>query len=158
MNSQRFEQITAKYSKLRIAVVGDICLDRYLEIDPANSEVSIETGLEVFNVVNVRSQAGAAGTILNHLVALGIGEIFPVGFCGEDGEGVELIAALSSMRGVHLDFFLQTPERRTFTYCKPLVLTTGQPPRELNRLDGKNWSPTPVSVQQTLCDSFRAVM
>src|SRR4051812_8702298 len=102
MNSQRFEQITAKYPKLRIAVVGDICLDRYLEIDPAKSEVSIETGLEVFNVVKVRNQPGAAGTILNNLVALGVEEIFPVGFCGEDGEGFELMAALNSMSGVHL--------------------------------------------------------
>lgn len=158
MNTTRFEQITGKYSQLRIAVVGDICLDRYLEIDPTKSEVSIETGLEVFNVVNVRSQPGAAGTILNNLVALGIGEIFPVGFCGEDGEGFELISALKAMRGVHPDFFFQTSERRTFTYCKPLVLAPGQPPRELNRLDSKNWSPTPASVQQTLRDSFDAAM
>jgi hypothetical protein len=35
MNSERFETITAKYSRLNIAVVGDFCLDRYLEIDPA---------------------------------------------------------------------------------------------------------------------------
>src|SRR3954463_15984788 len=113
MNSTRFDQITAGYSQLCLAVIGDICLDRYLEIDPTKSETSIETGLEVFNVVNVRSQPGAAGTILNNLVAVGIGRIFPVGFCGEDGEGFELLAALNAMTGVQLDHFLQTPARRT---------------------------------------------
>src|SRR4051812_12650845 len=102
MTPRRFDEITARYSQLRIAVVGDICLDRYLEIDPAKSETSLETDLEVFNVVNVRSQPGASGTILNNLVALGISEIFPVGFCGDDGEGFELLAALNSVRGVHL--------------------------------------------------------
>lgn len=157
MTPTRFEQITSRYPQLRLAVVGDFCLDRYLEIDPARSEISIETGLEVFNVTNVRSQPGAAGTILNNLVALGIGEITPVGFCGEDGEGSELLDALNAMRGVRLDHFLQTPERRTFTYCKPLVLAPGRPPRELNRLDSKNWTPTPPEVCDTLLGSLRAV-
>ena len=116
MNSDRFDQITATYPRLRIAIVGDICLDRYLEIDPARQELSIETGLPVHNVVNVRSQPGAAGTILNNLVALGVGAIFPVGFCGEDGEGFELQRALRVKRGVQLDGFFATPERRTFTF------------------------------------------
>ena len=89
MNSARFQAITAKYPQLRVALVGDFCLDRYLEIDPARQEISIETGLPVHNVVRVRSQPGAAGTILNNLVALGLGEIYPVGFCGEDGEGFD---------------------------------------------------------------------
>jgi bifunctional ADP-heptose synthase (sugar kinase/adenylyltransferase) len=61
MNRERFEQITGRYDDLRIAVVGDFCLDRYLEIDPARAEVSIETGLTVHNVVRVRSQPGGAG-------------------------------------------------------------------------------------------------
>lgn len=146
MSPERLEEVAARYARLRIAVVGDFCLDRYLEIDPARAETSIETGLPVHNVVKVRAQPGAAGTILNNLVALGVGEIFPVGFCGEDGEGYELLRALGSLRGVNVAHFLQTPDRRTFTYCKPLVLEPGQPPRELNRLDSKNWTPTPPEV------------
>src|SRR6187551_1036250 len=98
MTPARFAELSVKYSQLRIAVVGDFCLDRYLEIDPARQEISIETGLPVHNVVNVRSQPGAAGTILNNLVALGISEIYPVGFHGEDGEGYELCHALSKRR------------------------------------------------------------
>jgi len=157
MTGERFNRITAKYSQLRIALVGDFCLDRYLEIDPAKSEISIETGLEVHNVVNVRSQPGATGTILNNLVALGIGEIHPIGFCGEDGEGFELLKALKAMRGVCLERFLQTPERRTFTYCKPLIVAPGQPPRELNRLDSKNWSSTSENISRQISDSLQRV-
>jgi hypothetical protein len=55
MNARRFKEITSRYASLRIAVVGDFCLDRYLEIDPARQETSIETGLPVHNVVNVRA-------------------------------------------------------------------------------------------------------
>src|SRR5881409_2604519 len=150
MTPARFQAITEKYSRLRVAVAGDFCLDRYLEIDPAKEEISIETGLQVHNVVNVRSQPGGAGTILNNLVALGIGAIYPVGFCGEEGEGYELRRALQEKNGVRLGHFLSVPERRTFTYCKPLVLTPGKPPVELNRLDSKNWSATPAQIQGRL--------
>jgi rfaE bifunctional protein kinase chain/domain len=135
--------------------VGDFCLDRYLEIDSAKKEISIETNLPVHNVVNVRNQPGAAGTILNNLVALGVGEIFPVGFAGEDGEGYELFRALKRKTAVRLDHFLQTDQRRTFTYCKPLLVQEGKPPVELNRLDTKNWTPTPDPVQKKLIGSVR---
>ena len=155
MKPDRFKHIAEKYSKLHIAVVGDFCLDRYLEIDPARAEISIETGRPVHNVVNVRSQPGGAGTILNNLVRLGIGQVHVVGFMGEDGEGFELRRALQSLKGVDAHYFFSSPERRTFTYTKPLVVTPNQPPVELNRLDIKNWTPTPVSLQERICDAVR---
>lgn len=151
MNAERFATITEQYPQLRIAVVGDFCLDRYLEIDPTKVETSIETGLPVHNVVRVRAQPGGAGTVLNNLVALGVGQIFPVGFAGDDGEGYELRRALAALPGVRLDYFLQTTARRTFTYCKPLMVEANRPPRELNRLDQKNWTPTPPEVVEQLC-------
>lgn len=157
MNSKRFSRITSRYSKLRIAVVGDFCLDRYLEIDPRKAETSIETGLAVRNVIKVRAQAGAAGTVVNNLAALGVGAIFPVGFCGVDGEGFELQRALGALPGVKLDHVLATPLRRTFCYCKPLVSAPHQPPRELERLDSKNWTPTPAPVVRNILKSFGAL-
>lgn len=157
MTAERLHEIAARYATLRLAVVGDFCLDRYLEIDPARAETSIETGLPVHNVIHVRAQPGAAGTVLNNLVALGVGEIIPVGFCGEDGEGWELLRALRSLRGVNLAHFLQTPARRTFTYAKPVVLEPGQPPRELSRLDSKNWTPTPAAISEHLAQALEAL-
>jgi len=157
MNPKRFRELTRKYCDLRIAVVGDFCLDRYLEIDPAKGEFSIETGLAVHNVLNVRSQPGAAGTVLNNLVALGVGAIIPVGFRGQDGEGVELEQALQKLPGVSLEHFFATPRRRTFTYTKPLVLRPGKPPQELNRLDIKNWTPTPPAVRRNIVAAVRSL-
>ena len=152
MTSARFAEITGRYPTLRIGVVGDFCLDRYLEIDPDRPETSIETGLPVYNVTRVRSQPGAAGTIVNNLVALGVGQISPVGFCGEDGEGWELLRALRGVRGVSLEHFIQTPERATFTYTKPMLAG-----RELSRLDIKNWTPTPASLGARLAEKVRAL-
>ena len=157
MNLSRFESITERYAALRVAVVGDFCLDRYLEIDPARRETSIETGLPVHNVVRIRPQPGGAGTILNNLVALGVGEVFVVGVAGEDGEGFELRRALQTMRGVRLDHFVQLAERHTFTYTKPLVIEPDKPPRELNRLDLKNWSPMSAALEERLRQSVRTL-
>lgn len=158
MTPQRFDQITARYASQRIAVVGDFCLDRYLEIDAARQETSLETGLPVHNVVNVRNQPGGAGTIVNNLAALGVGKIHPVGFCGDDGEGIELTRALRARAGVTMHDFLITPLRRTFTYAKPLVLEPGREPRELSRLDSKNWTPTPPEVEAQLIASVNRLM
>ncbi len=156
MSPERFSEITSRFAGLKIVLAGDFCLDRYLEIDADRAEVSIETGLVVHNVTRVRPQPGGAGTILNNLVALGVGEIRPVGFAGEDGEGWELERALMSKAGVSMDGFFRTPARRTFTYTKPLLCREGRPPEELNRLDFKNWTPTPPAVEQTLLDRLSA--
>ncbi|MGA2034309.1 MAG: PfkB family carbohydrate kinase [Thermoguttaceae bacterium] len=155
MNHQRLCEITDRYSRLRMAVLGDFCLDRYLEIDPARAETSLETGLPVYNVMRTRAQPGAAGTVLSNLVALGVGEIWPVGFVGDDGEGFELRRALQVLPGVRMEALLETPRRRTFTYCKPLVIEPKKPPRELNRLDTKNWTPTPPAVEDQLIAALR---
>lgn len=157
MRPERFDEVTSRYAGLRVVLVGDFCLDRYLEIDPARKETSIETGLAVHNVVRVRSQPGAAGTILNNLVALGVGQIQTLGFCGDDGEGYELQRCLRTLPGVRMDGFLATGYRRTFTYCKPLVMHPGRPPEELNRLDSKNWDPTPAPIEDRLIISLLEV-
>jgi rfaE bifunctional protein kinase chain/domain len=155
MTPARFSEIHEKYAALRIAVVGDFCLDRYLEIDPTKKEVSLETGLPVHNVINVRAQPGGAGTIVNNLCALGVGTIFPVGLAGDDGEGYELSNALKGLAGVRLNHFVRTSHRRTFTYCKPLVVEAGKPPIELNRLDLKNWTPTSAWLEGLMVDGVQ---
>lgn len=139
---------------MQVAVVGDYSLDRYLEIDPRLNEKSIETGRTVHNVTNVRSQAGSAGTIVNNLSALGVGRIFPIGFCGVDGEGFELVHSLKKLAGVDMKWFLRTKQRRTFTYCKPLITRPNRAPEELDRLDSKNWTHTPRAIEKKLISSL----
>ena len=147
MTVERFELITGRYPRLRVALLGDFCLDRYFDIDPARSEISIETGLPVHNITGVRCLPGAAGTVLNNLVALGVGTLRCLGLRGDDGEGFELHRALAARPGVDLDGFVAVPGRNTFTYTKPLLHRVGQPPEELSRLDLKNFTPTPAEAQ-----------
>ncbi|MDB6055163.1 MAG: hldE [Verrucomicrobiales bacterium] len=150
MKAARLNAILEGFRSARLAIVGDFCLDRYLEIDPSLNEKSIETKKTVYNVVSVRSQPGGAGTILNNLSALGVQTILPIGFCGQDGEGYELRRALAQTRGVDTSGFIDTSSRRTFTYCKPLLMWKDSAPEELHRLDSKNWSRTPETVEKLL--------
>jgi bifunctional ADP-heptose synthase (sugar kinase/adenylyltransferase) len=55
---------------------------------------------------------------------------------------------------VKLDCFFTTADRATFTYTKPLVISPGRPPVELNRLDVKNWTPTPSALEARLAMSL----
>jgi rfaE bifunctional protein kinase chain/domain len=155
MTPERFAALTSRFAQLCVGVVGDFSLDRYFDIDPARAETSLETGLPVHNVTRVRCSPGAAGNIVQNLAGLGAGKLWPVGFCGEDGEGFELLRALRAVPGVSLDDFLRIPERRTFTYTKPLIHTPGKAPVELSRLDIKNWSPTPADVEGELSSALR---
>src|SRR5947209_15619699 len=82
---------------LTLGVLGDLFLDRYLDLDAALTELSIETGLDAYQVVRVRSQPGAAGTVINNLAALGVKAVHPVAVIGDDGEGYELRQALDRL-------------------------------------------------------------
>ncbi len=157
MSPLRLAELLRCFPRLRLAVVGDFCLDRYLEIDPDHEELSIETGLPVYKVDRVRAQPGAAGTVLNNLSALGVGSLLPVGFYGDDGEGFELERCLRALPAVAMDGFERTLLRRTFTYCKPLLVRRGAAPVELNRLDSKNWTPTPPELCDALAQTVRGL-
>ena len=156
MTGQRLEKILAGLAEATIAVVGDFFLDKYLEIDPALSETSLETGLEAHQVVGVRCQPGAAGTVVANLCALGIGRVVCVGFVGEDGEGYELLRGLRRM-GADASGIRTRADRFTPTYCKPLVRRPEGGVRELERLDTKNRTPLPVDLREELIGAVRGL-
>src|SRR5437016_9170144 len=109
------EQVLQRLPSLTIGVVGDLFLDRYLDIDAGLTEPSLETGLDAYQVVRVRSQPGAAGTVLNNLAAFGAGQIVPIAVIGNDGEGYELRQALARLPGVDQRWVVSArdPGRRT---------------------------------------------
>jgi rfaE bifunctional protein kinase chain/domain len=141
------EKILNQIPRLRLGVLGDLFLDRYLDIDAGLTEPSIETGLDAYQVVRVRSYPGAAGTVINNLVALGIRQVTVISIIGDDGEGYELLKALRALQKVDITHVMLSSERRTPTYIKPMLLNRGQAPRELNRLDIKNRTPLPAEAE-----------
>jgi bifunctional ADP-heptose synthase (sugar kinase/adenylyltransferase) len=151
------EQILTRLPSLTIGVLGDLFLDRYVDIDAGLTEKSIETGLDAYQVTQVRSLPGALGTIINNLVALGVSRVLPVSIIGDDGEGFELRQALAKMKPVDTRWIFSATDRRTPTYTKPMLHERGQPPRELNRLDIKNRTPTPGPLEDLVVEGLQKV-
>jgi rfaE bifunctional protein kinase chain/domain len=147
LDAALLEQILGRTAGLTVGVVGDLFLDRYLDLDAALTEPSLETGLDAYQVVRVRASPGASGTVLNNLVALGVGRVCPVAVIGDDGEGYELRQALAALPAVDPAGVLVAAQRRTPTYTKPLLHAAGSLPRELNRLDFKNRRPLPHTLE-----------
>src|ERR1700724_4608193 len=106
LSTSIIDRILLRLPALRIGVLGDLFLDRYLDIDNTLTEPSIETGLDAYQVVGVRSYPGALGTVINNLAALGVGRIVPITIIGDDGEGYELRQALRALHVVDLSAVL----------------------------------------------------
>jgi len=157
MTSDRFLEILDGFSAVRLAVFGDFFLDKYLVIDPALSEPSLETGLDAFQVVNIRHSPGAAGTVTSNLAALQVGAIHAVGAIGDDGQGYELRQGLQR-RGVDMAHLLVLDEVFTPTYTKPMVIQPDGSEQESNRLDLKNRRPLSEAVQERLLAELEAVL
>ncbi len=151
LTTELIEQILATIPNRTIGVLGDLFLDRYLDIDPALNEPSVETGLTAYQVTRVRSYPGAAGTVMNNLAALGVGHIYPITCIGDDGEGYELRQALRTLPAIDPSAIILDSTRRTPTYTKPMLGT-----EELNRLDIKNRVRTPAHVETRMLEVLDA--
>ncbi len=149
-------EVLNRIPSLRVAVVGDFFLDKYLVIDPALAEVSLETGKTAHQVVGVRSSPGAAGTVMNNLSALGVGRLEAVGVIGQDGEGYELRRGLEQAR-VGMDGLVGSPSRFTPTYTKPMLRQADRE-EEMERLDIKNRSPLPAELEELVLENVRRLV
>ncbi len=154
---ERIDEILSAFSRLRIAVLGDFFLDKYLDVDPSKAEVSIETGKTAHQVIDIRHSPGAAGTVVCNLAALGVGMLHAVGFCGDDGEGFELRKDLETL-GCSPTHLHTTAERKTPTYLKPRDRNTPGLDGEHSRYDTKNRRPTEEAIQQAVLASLDTLL
>ncbi|HND56719.1 MAG TPA: PfkB family carbohydrate kinase, partial [Pirellulaceae bacterium] len=136
--------------------MGDLFLDRYLELAPNVRELSVETGLEAYQVERVRNAAGALGTVLNNLAALGVGLLVPVTVIGDDGHGFDLVREVRRLP-VDTAHILGDPTRLTPTYTKPLRRDETGSWQELNRLDVRTRGPLSSEVTKLACDRIEQV-
>ncbi len=145
----RLAELMGRFGRLRIAVVGDFFLDKYLDVDPAIAETSIETGKTAHQVAAVRHSPGAAGTVVANLAALGAGELHAVGFTGDDGESYDLRKDLAAL-GCSTDRLHVEAGRMTPTYLKPRDSSVSGLSGEHNRYDTKNRTPTGRETQRRI--------
>lgn len=133
---------------VKVAVFGDYCLDKYLYMDPARDELSVETGLMAWQIHDKKKFPGAGGTVTNNLRALGV-DVTCIGLMGLDGEGFELEQALHSI-GAKTHLMVKSGTLCTSTYTKPMRLQEDGSWLELNRLDFRNFEEPARELQEQL--------
>jgi rfaE bifunctional protein kinase chain/domain len=145
-------EILEAIPKLAVLVVGDICLDRWCNYDPAVSEPSRETGIPRVGVTRTEVTPGAAGTVANNLAALGCARVAVLGAIGEDGFGFELCHALET-RKIDSSLCARTAAMQTFTYTKLLNGKTGK--EDLPRVDFINTAPLDPEAERLIIANLR---
>ncbi len=152
----RLESILDTLPRLTIGLVGDLFLDRYLDIAPGICEMSIETGMEAYQIPQIRNSPGALGTVLNNLAALGVGLLVPASVIGDDGQGYDLLKEVRKLP-VDASHVLAVSDRLTPTYTKPMKQDAKGSWRELNRLDVRTRGPLSAAATAELCKRVRQV-
>ncbi len=139
--SEDLEPLFEGISRLRVGIIGDFALDLYYNYTPETGEQSLETGLTVHWGARPGGSLGAAGNVVQNLVALGVQQVWAVGCVGPDLFGREM-RHLLNQHGVHTDHLLTANGGwDTCVYTKPM-----RGPVEANRID--------FGSQNTLHDSL----
>ena len=153
MNEPRLKTILEGFRDRRILVIGDFYLDAYWLIDKTRSTLSLETPWHTNPVVNQRYSPGAAGTVTNNLRALEVGEVYTLGVIGEDGFGATLLDRLKA-NGCITDFMIQSPDRVTPTYLKPIHQGYEGIQTEGSRFDIENLSSMHADIENQVIQAL----
>lgn len=135
MKKEMLEKIISDIRSVKIAVVGDFCLDAYWFIDESKSEVSIETGQVTRPVKQQRYSLGGAGNVTNNLTAMGVKDVRAFGVIGPDPFGTEMIKVMQE-NGINPEnLVVQDENWSTHVYTKPYIANVEQ-----NRIDFGNFN------------------
>lgn len=122
--------IFTRIPSLKVGIIGDFAVDLYFDYQTQTGEISLETGLGVHWGAQPRASLGAAGNVVQNLLALGIGTVWVMGCVGPDLFGREM-RHLFERQGVQTDHLLTVGEDwDTCVYAKPMQGDT-----EANRID-----------------------
>lgn len=129
------KEVLDRIKSVRIAIIGDFCLDAYWFVDKSKSEISIETGRPTEPVRVQKYSLGGAGNVANNLAAMEVNDIRAFGVIGIDPFGAEMISIMKSL-GINTQNMLIQPEGwSTHVYIKPHIGESEQ-----NRIDFGNFN------------------
>jgi rfaE bifunctional protein kinase chain/domain len=150
MKEQRIREILSRIKNVRVAVYGDFCIDAYWLLDPAGSEVSVETGLQAQSVARHYYSLGGASNVVANLAALEPASIQVIGVIGDDIFGRELVRQFKEL-GVDTSYLvIQKDNFDTVAFGKPYLEGT-----ELPRMDFGFFNKRTGATDQALLDGIK---
>lgn len=130
MTTAEISTLFHKFTTARIGVVGDFALDLYFTLQTQTGERSLETRRDVFWGSQSRASLGAAGNVVQNLMALGVERCAVVGCVGNDLFGREMLYLFDQLGVNTQQLYTLTNGWDTCVYTKPMV--NGE---EANRID-----------------------
>ncbi len=146
MYSLPIEKIVASFSRLKIAVIGDIMLDKY--IFGHVSRISPEYPVPVVDVTHEDHRIGGAANVARNTLSLGA-ETFLIGVTGTDGNR-EILAELVEKQGLRTDHLVSDASRPTT--CKTRILSQNH---HITRVDFESRLPIQGSIEKSIAGKLR---
>ncbi|MEP7234331.1 MAG: D-glycero-beta-D-manno-heptose-7-phosphate kinase [Ignavibacteriota bacterium] len=109
LTQTKLESLSNAFSRARIAVIGDLMLDRYLF--GTVSRMSPEAPVPILDIHNDEWRLGGAANVANNIHALGA-EALLVGVVGDDSKGSRVRNMLSEL-GLSSEGIISDPDRPT---------------------------------------------
>jgi len=131
------ENMLTRVRDVSVAVYGDFCLDVYWMLDPAGSEISVETGIQAESVAQQQYSPGGAGNIVANMAALKPGNISCIGSIGDDIFGKQLITLLQNL-GADTAGMKAQSDFATYTYIKRYLHGVEQPRIDFGVINCRN--------------------
>uniref|UniRef100_UPI003217484E PfkB family carbohydrate kinase n=1 Tax=uncultured Draconibacterium sp. TaxID=1573823 RepID=UPI003217484E len=150
MKKEKLQNVLQDISTVKIAVVGDFCLDAYWFIDESKSEISIETGQKTRPVKEQRYSLGGAGNVTNNLAAMGIKDVRAYGVIGSDPYGSEMVKIMHESGINPNNLLIQEEDWSTHVYTKPYVGDF-----EEGRIDFGNFNQLSVNTADLLIQKLK---
>lgn len=157
LTGEKLEEIFFKLNKIKIAVIGDCCLDIYWEADMTRSVLSRETPHFPLPVTEERISLGAGANVASNLVALGIKKVFMLGVIGKDWRGREF-KKIAREQGIDLQGLIERKNRFTSAYCKPIRHGYSEKVYEDSRIDFENTSPVEENTERKLLQHLDSIL
>jgi bifunctional ADP-heptose synthase (sugar kinase/adenylyltransferase) len=135
MKPHLLHEIVTSIRSVKIAIIGDFCLDAYWFVDESTSEISIETGQPTRPVRQQKYSLGGAGNVANNLAAMEVKDIRAFGVIGSDPFGTEMVSIMNKTGIDTRNLLTQGKEWATHVYIKPYLNDAEQ-----SRIDFGNYN------------------
>jgi len=149
MTACSIKNILDSFRSKRIAVIGDIMLDKY--IFGHVSRISPEYPVPVVDVTHEDHRLGGAANVALNTLSLGA-ETILIGITGNDSNR-DILLELFRSRGLATEGLIGDPSRPTT--CKTRILSQNH---HITRVDFESRKEVDTEIEQAVFDSFEAVI
>jgi D-glycero-beta-D-manno-heptose-7-phosphate kinase len=149
ISETRAAEIFRGFSKIRVLVIGDVMVDRY--IWGTVSRISPEAPVPVVHVNNESRMPGGAANVVNNLHSLGVSAGI-IGVVGKDSTG-SFLKSYFKKKNVSVRGILSARSRMTIE--KTRIVAHSQ---QVVRVDRESSSPLTVAERKSLISSIRRIL